>query len=478
MLPPDIHALFAGPAGAVWRHFAAISVVPRPSGQEAAIRDHLLSVACLNDWEVRRDARGNVVFAVPGEGRLAGAPILVLQAHMDMVGEKHSDVAHDFARDPIRLRRDGEWVKATGTTLGADNGIGLALALALAEADLPDRVPLELLFTVEEETGLDGALGLDPALVRGRRVRNLDSEEDGIFIIGCAGGEDLAARFATTAGGAAGPALSARLHGLRGGHSGVEIHLGRANAIRAAAAAIQRARLLAPGLRLHALAGGNKRNAIPRECTFTVSGCSEAVLRATTAAVAQELRHAEPGVAWDLAPAAATPDRVRPWALLEFITRVPNGVLSMEADDPELVRSSNNVSVTAAEGAAQAVFMLARSSVRAEQEAIRAAVLGLAHELSGATAADGGYPGWAPSRDGALRRLAQRVHTELFGAPARVTCIHAGLEAGIIGDRLGTGELLAYGPTQHGAHSPDERLRIASVDTSFAFLRRLASVVE
>ena len=285
--------LFGAAAGAVWKHFQDMCNIPRPSGHEERIRAHLLDIARGNGWQRRQDSIGNIVLACPGIGTLGDEPVLVLQAHMDMVCEKNADTLHDFMTDPIRPLIDGDWVTADGTTLGADNGIGVALALAVAESTM-DRVPLELLITIDEERGLTGAFGCDPEIIQGRRIINLDSEEDGVFIIGCAGGTDWTVSFAKSPNACrSGDCWHCCLGGFRGGHSGVDIDKGRVNAIRTAAAIVEALAAAHTGLQVTGFAGGNAMNAIPRECSFTVAGCARDDVEAAAAQVLAGVRHAE-----------------------------------------------------------------------------------------------------------------------------------------------------------------------------------------
>ena len=461
-----IAPLYAGPAGAVWRQFAALSAIPRPSKHEEAVRRYLLAEGRQHGWECRTDAVGNVVLAVPGAGALANEPPLILQSHMDMVCEKNREVVHDFQRDPLRLIIADGWVKAVGTTLGADNGIGVALSLALAAEVGPDRLPLELLVTVDEETGLTGALGLDPAIVTGRHVLNLDSEEDWLFIIGCAGGVDMVASFPLTRlSTPPSAAWSVELRGLRGGHSGVNIHEDRGNANQALAE-------LLGGLdgEVHALDGGNKRNAIPRESRAIVSGVTQARLPLAAAALERQLRaDGEVGAMVTVAPAAAPLTRVDP-AAIAFLRQAANGVIAWDRHFPDLVKTSNNLSVVAHEGDRLAVRMHGRSSVEAEKDALVGSLRELTSRLGGEFAAEGRYPGWEPCPDSALLRRGKALFRQQFGKEPGILSIHAGLEAGIIGAKLGTRELLSYGPTILDPHSPDERLEIASVDRAWKLL--------
>jgi dipeptidase D len=469
----ELSPLFHTPAGAVWQAFATLSAVPRPSKHEAQVSAHLKAQAAAAGWSVREDAIGNLVVVVPGSGRLATAPPLILQGHMDMVCEKNADVDHDFMADPIRPRIDGDWIVASGTTLGADNGIAIALALAVAALPMPDRMPLELLFTVDEETGLTGAMQLDPSILTGRRLLNLDSEEDGIFTVGCAGGVDLTLSLPVTASDAVDGALSFAVTGLRGGHSGVNIHEGRGNAIRAAAALVCALRTRCPDLILHALSGGNKKNAIPREAVGTVSGCSRAEADAAAADVLDDLwaREARAHIRWR---EGGDTERMLPAALPELLLSVPCGVVEMDPNYDDLVQTSNSIGVLTGDDRV-AALMHGRSSSRPSLDALVADVRALAAEADAELVDDTYYPGWAPNPDSALLQWCTAVWAETFGAPPEVGAIHAGLESGIIGDKIGTAELLSAGPTIEEAHSPDERLHIESTARMYTFLQRLVA---
>lgn len=465
-----LDSLYGTDAGPVWRHFADLCAIPRPSHHEAQVRAHLLAHARRQGWSERQDQAGNLVLAVPGRGRHAGLSPLILQGHLDMVGEKNSDSQHDFLRDPIRPRIVDGWVYATGTTLGADNGLGVALALAIAGADLPDRLPLELLFTVDEETGLTGALQFDASMVTGRHLLNLDSEEDWQFIIGCAGGVDMTVDFAGMPAPLEGPALAVTVRGLQGGHSGTQIHERRGNALRALARLLDRLRESAPGLVVHALSGGNKKNAIPRESQAVIAGIAAETAARQAATLQAELRQSDPRATVEVTPAAAAATAL-PLTLVDALLRLPQGVLAMDPSFPSLVKTSNNLSVVTAHERGATLLMHGRSSSETDKNLLLRQVRELALTLGAQFAATGSYPGWEPCPRSTLLRHGQRTYQTLFGHAADVVCIHAGLEAGILGAKLGTGELLSYGPTILNPHSPDERAEIASVAKVYRFLR-------
>jgi len=467
----------------LWRHFDDILTIPRASKQEEKMRDYVVGVAERRGLAHQEDAAGNVVVRLPASPGREGAPVVVLQSHLDMVNEKNSDVPHDFSKDPIVPRQVGEYLYATGTTLGADNGIGVATMLALMEADGLAHGPLELLFTIDEETGLTGALRLDPSLLTGRRLLNLDSEEEGRVTVGCAGGIDtrLTLPLATEPVPEGAVAVDLRLTGLLGGHSGTEIHLQRGNAIKLLARALF---VVAHGtdpvpFSLASFAGGNKRNAIPREATARVVVAPErreAFLQAVEAemtAIRAEFRPADPGIRF-ATPSADLPERV--WSavtgrtVLALLHGLPHGVLAMSYDIPDLVETSTNVAVVTGEDGALQVQNSTRSSVASAINAARLRLEALA-ELAGAgvTPSDA-YPGWKPDLTSALLGVVQAVHRRVLGKDPEIQAIHAGLECGLIGEKVPGMEMVSIGPQIESPHSPDERVKIPSVAEFWRFL--------
>lgn len=466
--------LFDAAAGAAWKHFQDICNIPRPSGHEERIRAHLLDIARGNGWQRRQDSIGNIVLVCPGIGTLGDEPVLVLQAHMDMVCEKNVDTVHDFMTDPIRPLIDGGWVTADGTTLGADNGIGVALALAVAESTM-DRVPLELLITIDEERGLTGAFGCDPEIIQGRRIINLDSEEDGVFIIGCAGGTDWTLSFSKCQNAcSSGDCWHCCLGGFRGGHSGVDIDKGRVNAIRTAAAIVEALAAAHTGVQVARFAGGNAMNAIPRECSFTVAGCARDDVEAAAAQVLAGVRHAEPEAAMTIEPADAAGYEI-PMAVVSFISAVSDGVLAMDPMYTEQVQTSSNLGVVTDAADSIAIKVMGRSTVYAEQQQIGREIEQAAAVLGGTIAIGSDFPGWAPKPDSSLLQLGLAAYREQFDAAPRIESIHAGLECGIIGAALGTDELLSFGPSIENAHSPDERVNIDGVERIYGLLKSVVT---
>lgn len=484
-MTPAASPLAALEPRSVWDQFDALRKIPRPSKQEERARAHVRALFETRGFEIRQDATGNVLVRVPATKGREKAPVTIIQGHLDMVTEKNSETAFDWDRDPIDVWIDGDWVRARGTTLGADNGIGVAAAIASALDPSVVHGPLELLFTVDEETGLTGAMGLDPGLLTGKRLINLDSEEEGILYIGCAGGCNSRLTLRCEAAAPPAGALGARIAvaGLAGGHSGAEIHENRGNAIKVLARVLGRA-TGAPaerggpagtdlGIEIASLEGGNKHNAIPREAAAVVVVPGAAALEAlrALAAAERERAHAEfatsdPSlrVAVEAAPAPARAlarsDRNRVIALLAAI---PSGVLSMSRDIKGLVETSNNLATVRTEGATIEVLTSSRSSVA---PALRATLdmVAAAARLAGASVAESdGYPGWQPNTKSPLLALCKRVYAEMTGAEPAVAAIHAGLETGLLGVKVPGIDMISYGPDIRGPHSPDERVKISSV---------------
>ncbi len=477
----------------VWQFFAELSAVPRPSKREEQIRAHVRKTAERLRLRFREDQVGNIVIEVPGSAGHEHAPVTVLQGHMDMVCEKNAGTQHDFDRDPIRLVLDKEaktgdaLVRADGTTLGADNGIGLALALAAATCPEVVHGPLEILCTIDEEMGMSGAKVLAPDFIKGRRMLNLDAEEDDALYIGCAGGCDTTLTWELKTAPVPQRSTAARITvaGLRGGHSGVDIHLNRINAIKLL---VQGLTTVGPGrLRLAELRGGSKRNVIPREASALVAGPATAVKELTAAA--QKLQEAAMQAGEEActirvekiplsdAPAALTAkDSQR---MLTVLTALPHGVLAVVPEMPGLVQTSNSTSIVESKLAdgklTVTIGCLSRSSMATELGAT-ARQLAAIGELAGAKVDSGNqYPGWQPNVSSPLLATCRRVYQQLFGEAPNVTAIHAGVECGIIGERMGDGamDMISLGPHIAGAHSPDERVYVASVQKTWKYLTAL-----
>ena len=464
----------------LWKHFDAILSIPRPSGEEEAARQYVVGLAERKGLTVRRDSYGNFVVAKPASPGREGAPIVVLQGHLDMVAEKNSDVQHDFSKDPIVPRREGEWVKATGTTLGADNGIGAAAMLAVLEADDLVHGPLEFLFTVEEETGLIGVGELDGSIVTGRLLLNLDTEEEGEVTIGCAGAGNtsLGLPLESAAPPSGVTALEVSMTGLQGGHSGMEIHLPRGNAIKLLARALYAVALERP-LHVASFTGGGKHNAIPREASAVVlvfpedAGAVRAALEKEGEAIRAELQPGEPGGRLGVKE-APLPERAWTEAAgrraVSLIHTLPHGVLTMSQDIPGLVETSTNLAAAAGQNGSLHLLLSTRSMVdsalRGARQRIRAAA-----ELAGASVEENkGYPGWKPDPQAALLATFKRVHQAITGEEPELKAVHAGLECGVIGDKCPGMQMISFGPRIQGPHSPDERVHVESVERFWKLL--------
>ncbi len=466
----------------LWEHFYQLAQIPRCSKHEEKAREYVIAVAERNQMEYKTDAVGNVVVKVPATPGKENAPIVVLQSHLDMVCEKNKDVDHDFSKDPIELVRDGEWITANGTTLGADNGIGAAAMLAVMESKDVVHGPLELLFTIDEETGLTGASGLDDSMLEGRILLNLDSEEDGVIYIGCAGGRDTEFFLkrdsqAPTSGFVP---VKVLVTGLQGGHSGLNIHEGRGNAIKLLTRMLWNLRETVD-FQLAEIDGGNKHNAIPRECDAILFvnpndvDTVKSVASQYEAIYQQEYQFVEKGIRIQVStegfdvPDAVVSKELRD-NLLNMLYAMPHGVMAMSLAVPGLVETSTNLAVVKTTDTQISILTSQRSSVTSRLDEICEMVRAVG-ELVGADIRQGnGYPAWQPNPDSELLKVAKAVHQELFGKEPEVKAIHAGLETGIIGAKFPGMDMISFGPTIEGAHSPDERVHIPAVEKFWKFL--------
>lgn len=489
---------------ALWRFFGELSAIPRPSKHEGRVLDWLKGFAKERGLEWQQDSVGNIVIRRPGSGGGEAAPPVIVQGHVDMVTEKNADSAHDFMKDAIRLVRKDDWITADGTTLGSDNGIGVCAALALLDLPQTEELPpLECLFTVDEETGLTGAFQLDGGMLQGRTMLNLDTEEWGDVFIGCAGGGDSVLRLeleqeALPAGYTA---LDIQVKGLLGGHSGINIHEDRGNAVRMAAATVEAVLAAVPAARIVGMRGGDKRNAIARECTATVAVPAAEVDMASScvacrfASFQQEYGLKEPALAITAAPAAAPPTAcLIPAAgqqLVDLLLTLPHGVMKHSHAVQGLVETSTNlasikpVDASAAAGSASviskasfAVQCSTRSTLMPALEQVRSTIARIGRLCGADVEQDDAYPGWAPNPSSAIVKLTSDTIGRITGKAPEVKAIHAGLECGIIGEKLPGLDCVSYGPTITGAHSPDEQVRISTVlpfwEATLDILRQLA----
>ncbi len=465
---------------ALWAHFDQILTIPRGSKEEDQIRAFVVSVAERNGLETLVDGTGNVVVKKPGTPGKENAPAVILQSHLDMVNEKNSDVDHDFDTDPIRPVMDDEYLKADGTTLGSDNGIGVAAMLAILEATDLDHGPLEFLFTIDEETGLTGAGGLDPSMLDGRTLLNLDSEEEGTVTVGCAGGADTTVRLAldTIPAPENCVTLKLSLEGLRGGHSGIDIHLQRGNAVQLLGRMIHGISHGTPGF-LAGFQGGNKHNAIPREAWATVMVPEDQVEVFTEAIVTQyeavkgEYATVEPNMDFTITEAPA-PSEVWTtfcsWDVLNLLVALPHGVVAMSQDIEGLVETSTNLAAAKSEGDLLTVLMSSRSSVATALDWIRQKIRAVAGQADAKVDEHDGYPGWKPNLDSRILQVVKSVHTRVLGNNPHVEAVHAGLECGIIGEMVPGMDMISFGPQIEFPHSPDERVKVDSVGRFYDLL--------
>lgn len=467
---------------AVWSIFHSLTQIPRPSGKKELVHDFLMNYGHSLGLETLTDEIGNVLIRKPASPGMEDHPGVILQGHMDMVPQKNSDKDFDFATDPIEAYVDetGEWVTANGTTLGADNGIGVAVALALLAEKDAVHPPLEVLVTVDEETGMYGAFALQGGWLQGKILLNLDSESEHELYVGCAGGVDTTATFAfapaeTEEGDVA---LRVAIKGCKGGHSGCDIHLQRANAIKLLFRFLKDV-VSNFEARLASVEGGSLRNAIPREASAVITIPADAKDEVLDlVAEYEDLFIAEfDGVEDALAfsaeeiecPKTELPEDVQDF-LIHAITLCPHGVYRMIPEMPDIVETSNNLAMIQTKADAIEVCCLTRSSVESRKEELQS-IIHSAFALAGADVEfSGAYPGWKPNFRGHILEVMKQVHEQEFHTSPRVITIHAGLECGIIGRNYPGMEMISFGPTIQYPHSPDERVNIATVQRFYQYL--------
>ncbi|BEG98253.1 aminoacyl-histidine dipeptidase [Bacteroides sedimenti] len=469
----------------VFHFFEEICKVPRPSKKEEKIIQYLIAFANKYKLESKIDEAGNILIKKPATKGKEHLHTVVLQSHIDMVCEKNSDVDHDFMNDPIQTIVDGEWLKAKGTTLGADNGIGVATQLAVLSSDEIEHGPLECLFTVDEETGLTGAFALKEGFISGDILINLDSEDEGELFIGCAGGANTLAEYTYQPISAPKDYFYFRvdIKGLSGGHSGDDINKNRANANKQLVRFLS---ILADkyDLYLCEINGGNLHNAIPREA-YAVCAVPMAYkepiridLNVFASEVEAEYAVTEPNMKWVLqseSPVSVAIDRETTTRLIKSLYAVFNGVFAMSQEIPGFVETSSNLaSIKMSDNNIIRVVTSQRSSTLSSRKDVSAAVKA-AFELGGAKVNVGdGYPGWKPNPASPILKVAQETYIRLFGVEPKVKAIHAGLECGLFLEKYPSLDMVSFGPTLRGVHSPDERMLIPTVDK---FWRHLLEVL-
>lgn len=463
----------------VWKNFAALNAVPRPSKKEERVIEFMKNFGEKLGLETMVDEVGNVIIKKPATAGMEDRKTVVLQSHLDMVHQKNSDVNFDFNSQGIEMEVDGDWLKAKGTTLGADNGLGVAAIMSVLESTDIAHPAIEALFTIDEETGMTGAMGLKPGTLQGEILLNLDTEEDDEIDIGCAGGIDVTASQTYALESANGQIVKIEIKGLQGGHSGMDIHkgLGNANVILG--------RLLYTGIaneniQLISIDGGGLRNAIPREAMaiLSVRNSVEFIEQATELkeAILEEFTSVEKDLHINIETFSSTEKAISEADSRKIILALKsahNGVYRMSPDVADLVETSNNVARVELKNGELKILNLSRSSVESSKYAV-AEQLKSVFELAGMEVEfSGSYPGWKPKPGSDIVKLMENIYERDFGSKPHVVACHAGLECGIIGANYPKMEMVSFGPTIRGAHSPDERANIPSAQKFWGFLKEI-----
>ncbi len=464
----------------LWKHFAVLAATPRASTKEAAARAYVLEQAKELGLSATQDAAGNVVVTKPARtGREKATPTL-LQGHLDMVCEKNEGTPHNFDTDPIDVCRDGDWLKARGTTLGSDNGVGVAAGLAVMESTDIAHGPLEFVFTIDEETGLTGAAEFKGGVLKSKFFFNLDNEETETLCIGCAGGVKTIGRRKVAWTKASGDtAWRVKVSGLKGGHSGVDIHQGRGNALRVLGTTLQRVTESLP-VGVATVNGGSAQNAIPREASAVLVGAAakENELKALLAKCESDWKTDLGGFDPELeitAEKVAVPEKVLDAAdakrIIDLLVTLPHGVVAMSPDVPGLVQNSTNLAVVSVTGDTAEIITSQRSAIESSRNGL-ARMLATGFALGGFEAEhSGNYPGWKPEPESEIVQKLQAAHEQVFGKPAKLIAMHAGLECGVIGEKYPGMQMISFGPTIVDPHSPNERVQISTVESFWNLLK-------
>ena len=471
----------------VWNNFHALTQIPRPSKHEGKVQEFLLEWGKTHGVEVMRDDTGNIIFRAPATPGMENRRGVILQGHMDMVPQKTGDSSHDFLKDPIVTMIDGEWVTADRTTLGADNGIGVAMGLSVLEDKSVKHGPVEVLVTYDEETGMTGANCLKPGVLKGDILINLDSEEEGELCVGCAGGLDATADFAynteKTPAGSQGMKLTVK--GLQGGHSGMDISLYRANANKAVA------RIILPlieklGVKVADFTGGSLRNAIPFEATAVLAvpadkaAEAEKTIKAIFADIRREFIDSDPGSELILEKVAAPAECIDNKVMLKAVKAMlacPSGVVRMSRTMEGLTETSTNMAIVRTKDGHLTIHSLMRSAVDSSK-AYLAEKMRCLFELAGAEISfDGGYSGWTPKLDTPMNKVMMEQFKKVYGKDMKIMATHGGLECAIMGAKYPNWEMVSIGPTIKYPHSPDERVNIPSVERTWNYLKAVLEAV-
>ncbi len=465
---------------ALWSNFYKLTQVPRPSHHMEAVTKFMVDFGHALGLETIVDKTGSVLIRKPATPGMENRTPVVLQAHLDMVPQKNSDKQHDFVKDPITAYIDGDWVTADGTTLGADDGIGVAAAMAVLESKELKHGPIEAFFTIDEETGMVGAFGMEAGLLQGDILLNMDSEDEGELYVGCAGGldADMTWKFNSAPVPDDDIALEILVKGLKGGHSGLEIDCGRANANKLLFRFLKEA-IMQYEARLASVEGGNMRNAIPREAkaVITIPADNKKEIEKLAEEYAEtfndEYKAIENGIFVEVRqvelPNALIPEEIQD-DFVNAVTACPNGVFRMIPEIPDTVETSTNLSIVVANSTDISVRCLLRSSVDSKKEEL-ASMIESVFALAGAKVEfSGGYSGWNPNMDSPILKTMADVYQKEFGKPAVVRVVHAGLECGIIGATEPRLDMVSVGPTMRHPHTPDEKVNIASVERFWRFI--------
>jgi dipeptidase D len=471
----------------LWKHFDEIRKTPRCSKHEERIREYVENFAKQHDLKYKTDEIGNIVILKPATSGMEKKPVVILQGHMDMVCEKNSDVDFDFANDPIKLKRDGDILSADGTTLGADNGIGLAATLAILEDTTLKHGPLEGLFTVDEETGLTGAFAMKSDMLTGKILLNLDSEDWGVLTVGCAGGGDSKVKlpFKTQSINGNLQSMIVKVSGLRGGHSGVDAHEQRGNAVKLLSRILWKTSNK-HDFHLTDINGGDKHNAIPREAYAKVSmDKSEkdtfvSCLKAEEKDILWEIKPIDPKFAVDVKDIGKLDtafDKNSQDTLLNLLHGLPHGVDKMSYDIQGLVETSTNLATVALKENNIVIGLSSRSSIKSALQDFRDRIRAVAM-LSGAKISEEEpYPGWKPDLDSKVLALSKKIYKDMYNKDPVIEAIHAGLECGIIGEKFPGMDMISIGPTIKYPHSPEEQVHISTVDEFYKFVLKILEEV-
>ncbi len=464
----------------LWNFFHELTQIPRPSKKEQKIVEYMKAFGEKNNLETIVDSVGNVVIRKPATKGMENRKGVIFQTHLDMVPQKNTAKKHDFEKDPIETIIDADWVKANGTTLGSDNGIGVAAAMAVLVSTTIEHGPVEALFTIDEETGMTGAFGLKQGLLKGDILLNLDSEDENEICVGCAGGIDVSAKKnygeENTPQGSVAYKITAS--GLKGGHSGVDIALGRANSNKIMFRFLMQAESDFR-IRIAESTGGNLRNAIPRE-SYSVVVLQERLAKDFESFVQKyekmyknEYSDTEPDLSFKFEKAelpAKVMNEADQYKIIRAIFACPNGVQRMSQSIKDLVETSNNMAIVKCSGGKFECHNLTRSSVDTSKEATAWEIAAVFHLIGAEISMTGGYPGWKPNMQSPILKVLSQVYKNMFGEEADVKAIHAGLECAIIGGVYPNLDMVSFGPTIKFPHSPDEKVNIASVGKFWNFI--------